>query len=208
MLFPTKNLYNCSRCGETFWLELHSIIRCIDCGNTSVSRKTVTFDANHKNLTIENVVYGIKDNGIIRIKIKGERKKGLFSCNKCSKVYEQDCTNGLQIVNCPECKSNDFELKSPIASVIGSIKGIPQLKTNWTKAEIKLMKFAKACFARRLQIENTFDVLVSELYSLEVPNRQIGYLKLQKTKVLKWIDNHHDNKISAYESNIDGNNSM
>lgn len=190
-------LYHCCRCGETFW-KTNANPSCPSCGNSKIEKKEVDLDLNNKSMTINNVVHGLKEEGVVRINIRGERRKGCFSCNSCGTVFEADCTEGLQVVACPHCNDKNFEAKSPIVSVIGGVAGLPPIKTSWTKAELKRMKFAKSCYAKSLELKNAFDRILALMKSLEIPSEFVDIQEALKEDSLEWLDKYHEKKIEEY----------
>ena len=194
------NLYHCCRCNETFWRISGTKKFCPSCGNDKISKKEITFDIQNKSTTINNVTHGLKEDGLVKINISGERRKGCFSCNRCGTVFEADCTEGLQVVSCPNCHQKDFESKSPIVSVIGGVAGLPPIKQNWTKKEIKKMKFAKSCYTKRLELENMFNKILSLMNALEIPEENKVKLEIIAKDSISFLEKYHEEKIKNYGS--------
>ena len=198
------NLYHCCKCGENFWLARTFRIKCPSCGNVKIERREIDLDLNNKSMTINNVTHGLKETGVIRINLRGERRKGLFSCNKCPAVFEADCTDGLHTVSCPNCHQKDFEAKSPIVSVLAGVAGLPEIKNSWTKQEKKLMKFAQNCYKSRCQLENQQNAVLNLMQSLEFDEEKIKEIEKKFKDNIIWLEEYHEKKISEYEERLGG----
>ena len=200
-MIPDK-LYYCGRCGEKFWLRNTQVVCCPSCGNTQLSPKSVTLDLKNKSMTLQNVVHGVREQSIIKINISGERRKALFVCKKCSVSFEADCTEGLHVVVCPQCNEKNWDIKSPIVSVISGVKGIPLPKKQWTKAEIKLARFAKECYAKKVEFEARCSALISLCHALEVSEQTVQLVAQALETAKNELERHIEKKISEYEKRI------
>lgn len=195
-----KYFYLCTRCNEQFFTSSNLNIRCPSCGFSKANPILLNYNLKEKNITIENVVHGHKNEGIIRINITGERKKGLFQCNDCLSVYEFDCTEGIDKVNCPICHCAKYEIKSPIVSVFAGVKGVPDFtRKNLSKSEGKKLKWVKNCYKSRVEIEAVMRRVEILLNCIEYPIEKIEELHKNFDSILKEVDKIHEKKIKDFE---------
>jgi len=156
----------------------------------------------NSSITIDNVIHGIKDQGIIRIDISGERRKALFHCLACGKTSEYDCTDGVDRVSCSHCNSGNLELKSPVVSVIAGVRGVPTPKTNMSKSEIKMNRFIKNCYVKSVELQHGFNSVLSLLESLEYPEEERKSLISEFDKIKKDVNILQAKKIDVYKKSL------
>jgi len=172
---------------------------CPSCGCSKLSEQTRKYNPTKTSLTIENVVHGAKQEGVVRIEIEGGRKRGGFQCEKCGIAFEFDCTDGVHLVNCPKCKTKECRATTPIASVIAGVKGVPTfVNQRLTKKEQKKYKFAKNCYKRSLELKFHMDCVIERLSANSFPATDVDELRNKFHNMLVELDEIHSLKIEAY----------